>query len=75
MTKPKTEKKTRYLNSQGAADYLGMSAETLRALRREGTIPCTQLGPRMIRYDIDLVDAAMRRLANRQAPDTETLST
>jgi hypothetical protein len=74
MRKPKAEKKTRYLSSQGAVDYLRMRAETLRALRREGTFPWTQLGPRLIRYDIDLVDAAIRRLANRQVPDAETLN-
>jgi excisionase family DNA binding protein len=54
------------LSGQEAAEYVGVSWPTLRALIREHAIPHVRLG-RCWRIDFALLDAHLRQLADQEA--------
>lgn len=50
----------RWLTTEEAADYTGISAYTLNEWRRKGEGPAySRPGPRMTRYDVEDLDAFM----------------
>jgi len=44
-------------NTNELADSLGISPRTVYAWRRERGLPFVRVGPRLIRFDVDLVEA------------------
>jgi excisionase family DNA binding protein len=54
---------------QEAAEYVGVSWPTLRALIREHAIPHVRLG-RCWRIDVAILDAHLRQLAEQEAGAT-----
>jgi excisionase family DNA binding protein len=50
------------LTSQEAADYLNISLRTLRNWLSQGLIDGHRVGPRLLRFDADDLDAAVSRL-------------
>jgi excisionase family DNA binding protein len=49
----------RYVNIQQAADYIGVNPATIRAMHADGRLTRYQLGPRIIRVDLNEIDALM----------------
>ena len=43
-----------------AAEYASVCTKTLRRRIADGTLPAYRLGPRVLRVDLDELDAAMR---------------
>jgi excisionase family DNA binding protein len=60
---------TVWLSGQEAAEYVGVSWPTLRALIREHAIPHVRLG-RCWRIDVAILDAHLRQLAEQEAGAT-----
>lgn len=53
-----------FLDTQQAADFLGISIDRLRRLLRQGKVPYVEFGPRTRRIPVAaLVELARRRLA------------
>lgn len=53
----------RYVSINDAAEYVDAHHQTIRRWIAEGRITGYRLGPRMIRVDLDELDAMMRPLA------------
>lgn len=54
---------TRRLTSLAdAAAYAGVTPKTIRRRIADGTVPAYRMGPRLLRVDLDDLDAAMRRI-------------
>ncbi|SNC71564.1 DNA binding domain-containing protein, excisionase family [Kytococcus aerolatus] len=49
-----------WLAPDAAAEHLNVSPRTLRRMVSEGRIPAYRLGPRLIRFDVADLDAALR---------------
>ena len=72
MTKPRinplvaaVEKKTpRWASSQDTAAYAGVSVRTITMLIAEGKIPAYKFGPRLVRVDLNDIDALMKPITN-----------
>ncbi len=45
-----------------AAEYAGVCTKTLRRRIADGSVPAYRFGPRVLRVDLDELDAAMRRI-------------
>lgn len=43
-----------------AAEYAGVCTKTLRRRIADGSVPAYRFGPRVLRVDLDELDAAMR---------------
>lgn len=52
----------RWASKEQAADYIGVCDKTLRRYIAQGIIPAHRLGKRLIRLDLNEVDAAMARI-------------
>lgn len=50
----------RYITSGEAAEYLGVTTRTIRAMVADGRIRAYALSSRMVRYRLDEIDAAMK---------------
>lgn len=50
----------RYISLQAAAEYLGVTDRTVRAMIADGRLTGYRNGPRLVRVDLNEVDAAMR---------------
>jgi len=57
----------RLVTARELAETLGVSARTVRAWGRNGTLPRIEVAPRVVRFD---PDAIARRLAEREASHT-----
>lgn len=53
------DRTTGLLTSEQLADRLRVSAETVREWARRGSIPTLRLSPRVIRFDLEAVLAAL----------------
>lgn len=56
----KNEKKRKYYRAQEAANYLGLSLPTLRALAEQGKISCYQTPGGRFRYDVERFEAVAK---------------
>ncbi|MGQ9408944.1 excisionase family DNA-binding protein [Mycobacterium sp. 1164985.4] len=54
-----TTARRRYVSLNQAADYLGVTERTVRAMIADGRLTGYRMGKRFIRLDLDEVDAAM----------------
>ncbi|GAB7144417.1 excisionase family DNA-binding protein [Mycobacterium riyadhense] len=50
----------RYATQQQAADYLGVTDRTIRQMIADGRITGYRSGTRLVRVDLNEIDAAMR---------------
>ena len=50
----------RWVSLNEAADYIGVHFRTLRRMIREGQIPAHRVGNRIIRLNLNEVDAALK---------------
>jgi excisionase family DNA binding protein len=50
----------RWANQNEAAEYLGVSTRTVRSMIADGRLRGYRNGPRMIRLDLNEIDASMR---------------
>lgn len=50
----------RWANQNEAAEYLGVSTRTVRQMIADGRLRGYRNGPRMIRLDLNEIDASMR---------------
>lgn len=55
----KTLASQRYITISDAADYLGVTTRTVRAMVADGRLVAYRCGPRVVRLRLDEVDAAM----------------
>lgn len=62
MSNVRTNRNRRWSTMTETADYLGVSPRSLRAYISQGLIPAYRLGPRMVRLNLDEVDAAFREI-------------
>jgi excisionase family DNA binding protein len=49
----------RYVSNSGAAEYLGVTTRTIRQMIADGRLRGYRSGPRLVRLDLNEVDAAM----------------
>jgi len=56
---------TQYLSAGELGDILGVNLNTILVWARKGIIPCLRLSSRVIRFDMDEVEAALREKANQ----------
>jgi DNA binding domain, excisionase family len=62
-----TENETpRWVSPEGAADYLGVKVLTIRRYLDEGLLTGHRLGNRLIRLDLNAIDAVLRAGAERR---------
>ncbi|OBG42690.1 DNA-binding protein [Mycobacterium alsense] len=59
-TSPTTFKGRRYAKIIEAAEYLGVTEQTIREMIREGRLTGYRNGPRLCRVDLNEIDAAMK---------------
>jgi excisionase family DNA binding protein len=50
-----------------AAEYLGIDPKTLRRMVAKGQVTGYRMGPRLIRFDLDELDALMRPIPTTKA--------
>jgi excisionase family DNA binding protein len=55
-----TTQRHRWVSPEQAADYLGVNVKTIRRLIATGQITGRRLGKRLIRVDLDELDATMQ---------------
>lgn len=55
-----TTNRRRYVTQAEAADYLGVTARTIRQMIADGRLTGYRSGPRIVRVDLNEVDAAMK---------------
>lgn len=53
---------TGWVNPSEAAQHLGVAPRTLRRMVSEGRVPAYRLGPRLVRFKIADLDAALNRI-------------
>lgn len=51
----------RWATMDEVADYLRLTKRTVRQMRRDGRLRAYELGPRVVRFDLNEIDAAMGR--------------
>lgn len=60
MSTKHAKRQRRIVDTQGAADYLGLSIHTLRRDRHGARrFPYIKLGPELYRYDLDRLDEVL----------------
>lgn len=64
----------RYVKSHEAAAYIGVTPRTIRKMVADGRITAYRNGSRILRVDLNELDAAMTRV-RRPQPAAETLET
>ncbi len=52
----------RWASLDAAAEYLGVSTKTLRRMIAAGTVTGYRAGPRLLRVDLNELDAALSRI-------------
>lgn len=71
----KAEKKQKFYRAQEAANYLGLSLPTLRALAEQGKISCYQTPGGRYRYDVEsflgLAQTATKARIERKAREKQ----
>ena len=50
----------RWIDQRQAAEYLGITDRTLRRMIAAGKLPAYRLGPRLLRIDVNDLDALLR---------------
>lgn len=60
-TKPIHPVPRRYATPKQVAEYLGVSDRTVRTMVSDGRLVAYRNGPRLVRLDLNEVDAAMER--------------
>lgn len=60
MSTSTTNPTRRWLSQAEAADYLGITDRTLRRMIAAGKLRAYRLGPRLLRIDLDDLDALLR---------------
>nr|WP_237211713.1 helix-turn-helix domain-containing protein [Rhodococcus ruber] len=63
MSKNKTQSRRRLVSVAQAAEELGVCGRTIRNRISDGTITGYRLGPRLLRVDLDELDALLRPVA------------
>lgn len=53
-------KRRNYVTLQQAAEYLGVTDRTIRQMVSDGRLTGYRSGPRIVRLDLNEIDAAMR---------------
>ena len=57
----------RWAAQDEAADYLGIDPKTLRRMVAKGQVTGYRIGPRLIRFDLEELDALMRPIPATKA--------
>lgn len=57
---PNRAARRRYVKIAEAADYLGVTSRTIRAMIADGRLSGYRSGTRLVRVDLNEIDAAMR---------------
>ena len=57
---PPSAPRRRYISAQDAATYLGVSDRTIRAMISDGRLRAYRNGRKLVRLDLNEIDAAMR---------------
>lgn len=52
-----TDQHPRWVSKDGAAQHVGVGQETIERWREQGLITAYRAGPRLIRYDLNQIDA------------------
>ncbi|MHD0278839.1 helix-turn-helix transcriptional regulator [Rhodococcus aetherivorans] len=60
---PASKSQRRLVSVPAAAEYAGVCSKTIRRRISDGTITGYRFGPRLIRVDLDEIDAVLRPLA------------
>ncbi|MDV6291495.1 helix-turn-helix transcriptional regulator [Rhodococcus aetherivorans] len=60
---PASKSQRRLVSVPQAAEYAGVCSKTIRRRISDGTISGYRFGPRLIRVDLDEIDAVLRPLA------------
>jgi excisionase family DNA binding protein len=60
MANPTLSARRRYVKLGEAAEYLGVTDRTVRAMIADGRLTGYRSGTRLVRVDLDEVDAAMK---------------
>ncbi|UHJ55719.1 excisionase family DNA-binding protein [Mycolicibacterium fortuitum] len=56
----RAERRRRYVSPQVAADYLGVTDRTIRQMIADGRLTGYRSGKRLVRLDLNEIDAAMQ---------------
>lgn len=56
---------TQFLSAGEVGDILGVNLNTVLVWARKGIIPCLRLSSRVIRFDMDEVEAALKERADQ----------
>ncbi len=59
-TTNRTERRRKYVTQAEAAEYLGVTARTIRQMIADGRLVGYRLGARVVRVNLDDLDAAMQ---------------
>ena len=62
-----TKDKRRLVTDRAAADYLGVSRRTIRNWMSNGTLTAYRIGPTMLRFDMDEVEALVQPVTRAAA--------
>jgi excisionase family DNA binding protein len=54
------ERRRRYATMQETAEYIGVTSRTVRQMVADGRLTAYRCGSRLVRLDLDEVDAAMQ---------------
>jgi excisionase family DNA binding protein len=66
----RTQPRRRLASIPSAADYAACSTKTIRRRVADGSLPAVRFGPRVIRVDLDDVDALLRPVPSAQSSGT-----
>ncbi len=50
-----------WVDAQQVAQHFGVTLRTVRRWIKDGTIPAHRIGPKLLRFDLAEVDAAVRK--------------
>lgn len=56
---------------QQVADHFGVTVKTVRVWLREGNVPAYRVGPHLLRFDLDEVEAAVLTPVQSEHPAAE----
>jgi hypothetical protein len=65
-----SERPRRWASTGATADHIGVDPRTIRAMVQDGRIKQYSLGPRLKRYDLNEIDAALERGGDRAQAQT-----
>lgn len=58
---------TQYLSAGEVGDIIGVNLNTILVWARKGIIPCLRLSSRVIRFDMEEVEAALREKSEKES--------